>query len=582
MARGGDVEVGRTMPFSPAVRAFAGAYYFKPQNTNKILGAAARVEYAVNHNFAVSLNDSYDNYMHNSFELVFRLTFGGIPEDHSGNNIADRMLDPIERNISTLSQGTGVPVVKKLGFATPTEIARTGLPTDPADPGDVITRSNIYFFTNVGGRAFNVALGNANCTFGNPCTAASLTQANVTTINTFAPAINFYLAPGTYALGGQISLPVNNAVFGRTQDYVQSQVANLTGGLALASNDTLNYLQIVNDGSQTIGLQLTGAQNVVLSNVTLGAQNAAQGYAMAINMVNSGIFIDNGSVINAYGLNNGTLSANIVGVQASSSSIVINNSNVLATANGSSPNLASFGINASGDSVTQITNSTIQSLANNGPSFGIVTTSIVHNNSLVIDDSNVITTSAASGNAFGIFTSATNDSATNLIALENSVLNVTGANPITTGGVNAMGINAQGGVNNITISSGKMNVIGSKTAVNNTNSMNLIGISATGYSNNINLNNAAINVDGESNGVSNFIKSQGIFTQSTGTTNVITVNGGIISATAMGGLSNTANAIYAVSPIVMSSINVSAGTTLTTVAPGGNDTPVVNLVTGIG
>jgi hypothetical protein len=145
-----DGEIGLLVP-GTSLRTYVGGYHFSIQDSDDINGVSGRLEYAFNHNIAFTAADTYDNQIHNSVEVGLRLTLGGIPDDQSGKDIQRRLMDPIPRNLSTLSQGTSVPVVTRQTLA---------------DNGQFfLERDGVYFFTTTDGMTFDPAQGTNNCTF---------------------------------------------------------------------------------------------------------------------------------------------------------------------------------------------------------------------------------------------------------------------------------------------------------------------------------------------------------------------------------------------------------------------------------
>jgi hypothetical protein len=289
-----DGEIGLLVPGIP-LRTYVGGYHFSIQNSDDINGVSGRLEYAFSHNIAFIAADTYDNQVHNSVEVGLRLTLGGIPDDQSGKDIQRRLMDPIPRNLSTLSQGASVPVVTRQTLVNNGQY--------------FVEIDGIYFFTTTDGMTFDPAQGTNNCTFEHPCSEPSFTQTTVNDINGFTPNAKLFFSPGTYSdFGGQISINGGQSLFGRTPDYSAPAQGNeralFLGGMSLLSgNNQLDSIRILNSatdntgaGSQLIALNIQNAPNVTLSNDDIQAQVTETANLTGNNLA-TGIYANNSQVL---------------------------------------------------------------------------------------------------------------------------------------------------------------------------------------------------------------------------------------------------------------------------------------------
>lgn len=337
---GTDAEIGRIIPGLPNLRAYAGGYYFSIHNANDVTGAEARLEYTVNQHITLEAENSYDNVFRDSAELGVRLTIGAVNKQQVSSDIQARILDPITRNLSTISSGATTPIVQYYH-----------------DHGNmVLERSNIYFFSGNSQNSFNPNAGANNCTFEHPCNANQFNQSMLNAINSFAPNASFYLSSGDYSLDGQLDLAQGQSIFGRQDNYREPAEGDnrpiLYGSLALNGNNTLDSLQLMNDGTQINGITVTNANNITINNSIIGGENNLTGYQTAITLMNAQNIIIDDSVINAYKdfpYNDFTVN----GIVAQNSSVVINNSTLNVTAKGDMTNeIDVYGINAENSQIT--------------------------------------------------------------------------------------------------------------------------------------------------------------------------------------------------------------------------------------
>jgi hypothetical protein len=322
-----DGEIGLLVP-GTQLRTYVGGYHFSIQDSDDINGVSGRLEYAFNHSIAFIAADTYDNQIHNSVEVGLRLTLGGIPDDQSGTDIQRRLMDPIPRNLSTLSQGTSVPVVTRQTVVTSSQFTLGGSGTG-------------YYFTTIDGMTFDPALGTANCTIENPCSEPSFNQTTVNDINGFTTDATLFFAPGTYSnFGGQVTINNGQTLLGRTQDYSAPAQGNeralFSGGMSLLGNNLLDSIRILNSltdgtgaGSQVIALNIQNAPNITLSNDDIEAVATetsdlnGNNFASAIYANNSQVQIQSstiGATASVAGINNDNNFATGIGGNTSNGS----------------------------------------------------------------------------------------------------------------------------------------------------------------------------------------------------------------------------------------------------------------------
>lgn len=343
-----DAEIGSKIPGVPGLHAYVGGYHFNFDDVSDTNGVIGKLEYALNAHLAVTVSDSYDNQEHNTLVAGVKLTLGGVNQSPRSwhQPIQERLLDPIERNLATLGQGTAEPVVSG----------------DQVIQNGVLEKTNIWFFSP---NASGTYTGVNSCTAEHPCSDDEFDQATIDGINTVSPTVSttdnpsFYLAPGQYssltvvpgpddeATGVPLVL-TNDSVYGRSADFKQpEQSATLVGAMDLVGVDTLDHLIFSNSAAypQLYALNLTDGSDVLLNTVQIGANKASSAaYTTAIQMVDATLTVDGGSNIMAYS-NTGAA----IGINALSGAfdvININNSVVSAVDKVTVGTATAIGINA--------------------------------------------------------------------------------------------------------------------------------------------------------------------------------------------------------------------------------------------
>ena len=258
-----DGEIGRTLPFIPNLRAYVGGYHFNFQNAEALNGFSGRLEYSMNRFISLSLWDTYDNQRKNVFEVGLQLTLGG--------TAPSRLLDPIPRNLATLGQGNGEPVI---------DVQQIIPINNGIGPNHrILERSNIWFFETVGGTSF---VNSSSCTAEAPCSLAAFNQNTITTINGFmlSPPVHpsFYFKQGSYsALNGALpDILSNDSLFSRTSDYKSPALgAIFNGAFDVYGTSTMEMITLLNDQNtpQPYALNLHTGGKLTLTGAIIGPSN---------------------------------------------------------------------------------------------------------------------------------------------------------------------------------------------------------------------------------------------------------------------------------------------------------------------
>jgi hypothetical protein len=264
---GADAEIGRTIPLLTGLRVYVGGYHFSLNDSDDINGVAGRFEYPITSHISLNFRDSYDNQQHNSAVVGLRFSLGGIkktPHDPA-QPIQQRLLDPVERNMATLTQGTAEPVVSEQEYQGYTELQK----------------SDIWFFDD---NSMSLFVDANSCTAEHPCSNTAFTQGTINQINAIDSNPTFYFRPGEYSslTNGAPYVLTNDALYGRSEDYTQpEQSTTFIGGMVLNGNNLLDSVILVNDPSQTqtTALSLNSDSSTALNNVKIGVDDNTQGQA---------------------------------------------------------------------------------------------------------------------------------------------------------------------------------------------------------------------------------------------------------------------------------------------------------------
>lgn len=359
---GSDAEIGRAIPRTK-LKLYLGGYYFKPHDLGSITGVSARVTYDINSHTAIEVRNTYDNVTHNTATIGLKLTFGGIKEaDKTTLGIANRLLDPIENNLATSAKGYSTPVRTK-----------------NVDQGNYLYRDHVWFFTpstTVSAKKNDVVSGSG--TYTDPYQGINQDTLDLISEDPNGQSYaNLYFKTGTYDLSdGFIDNRMaftgpdfdNYSLFGRTADYKSPPTDALRpefdGAMDFHDNTgiTLSSLYLNKSdelGGDAIGIILDNA-SVTLNNTKVETKRPVEpgitGQTVSIAMYDgstlnldhdnyiyadkiysegsskqcAGIYLEGNSTLtigsnnNILALNNHALgSANIAGIQSTTSSIVI-------------------------------------------------------------------------------------------------------------------------------------------------------------------------------------------------------------------------------------------------------------------
>ena len=384
---GGDAEAGLHFGRCQDYAVYGGGYYydlkegrhntgdhrdnvdFNRHNFDNIHGVEARAVLPIKCNVAFTVEASYDNYQKGAVVGGLRFQIGH--EYHQPPCFADRLYDPIVRNLGSLKTGSGIPIVR-----------------GTKDEGLFVFRDNIFFFTGTGGTAFN---GIGTGTFENPLANNQFTQTTVDGIDAIAPNANLFLNTGTYVINAgspgtpnaRVEIPGGQSLFGRTQDFSKSAVGDerplLLGGLDFfEGNNNVDSIRLLNEittkgdntGAQSIvGVNVNEAKNVHFCNSDVTVRAIVEG-----NNVDGGSNVARGFVIDT------------------NSSVVFETSNLTVLAQVKGDNTAGFalGSQTGGPQVIGLSNVTTE---NQAIGFDVVG----NNNSLMVDTAAINVTALVGG-----------------------------------------------------------------------------------------------------------------------------------------------------------------------------------------
>lgn len=278
---GADAEIGRTIPLIDNLKGFIGGYYFDNKNAGHVGGGSARITWQATNNLGVEVIDTFDNKRHNTAMVGIRFTFGGFKKDAVEQyGISARLMDPIEHNIATASNGYAVPIISNKNVS----YDRFG--------AEVLQHDNVWFFKQgATDNKTNASASSGDGTYENPY--VGFDQANVSTINPNIGKIDkdplLYFAPGTYNLtgadfvtDGRFSLPLGWGMYGRDDDYAApafaDQRAQFIGGIDIkpavtaqsvpdfSQATTLNSIQVFNDKPTNVAANDFGNSAVYMKN----------------------------------------------------------------------------------------------------------------------------------------------------------------------------------------------------------------------------------------------------------------------------------------------------------------------------
>ncbi|KPJ67466.1 MAG: hypothetical protein AMJ43_04210 [Coxiella sp. DG_40] len=457
VAPGGDAEVGRKLfkGKNTLVKAYLGSYYFDMKDNRDILGVSARITIQPLQYVTFSVNDTYDRQYHNTFMLGVRVRLNDIFSKYPEGKITEdkdlsvRLLDPVERNLGSLSDAASIPASK--GKMKPEYY---GLEHD-----------NIWFFkrgTAPKGHFQNIGTGTYEDPYVgfDPAKVGEVKDHEHDGVVDLFPLL--YFDEGTYDLGvfennHRFELPGGWGMYGRMNNYLEpaegDHRALFIGGLDLKKgNNVLDSIRLENntegnssqEGQQDIGINIKGS-DVYMNNISVGALNSNEGYTRGIWIEDANGVTLNRSQVYGYGseseqdepigivVKNGELTlgdSNSIKTHAAGghtagifligvSTLKISGSNNMINANTTGTDKDAYSIDAdeSTESTIDISGSgnNIEANASNGDAAGIFAKNLTLN---ISGSSNSISANEGSEYAYGIYAE---NSTVNISGSENSI-----------------------------------------------------------------------------------------------------------------------------------------------------------------
>ncbi len=485
---GFEAEGGIYFPWLRGGWLRAGGYGFQYKHARSVQGVEANLQFFLNQNASIILQDNYDNQNHNRFSIGFQMNFGG-PDITRPQQLSNRMEEPIIRHNARQSYGEAIPT--RLGY----KLAYDANGAGGGNP--IIVYNNVWFFSNSAGTP-PATLSLANCTAESPC--GTPTQATIDQINAFAIAPTAYLVfgTGTYNLYGQpafltinyLNLHDKQIVWGRSSDYKYKVTGNNrplfngslfwgNDGMAITAEGAIKDIRVTSNQIITNAISGYGANAVIPVGATgtllvdgsdIYSARADLAPVDAIGVYSSGLATVYNSNINIRNqVNSGALKS--IGVKANN---IISSHNTITTYafsfdnTSNSNNLEATNVISTSDNL----NSEGSTISGFGSAVNILAT-----NAVVLNSQLLATSQSGSANHEMINISATGD-----LALNNSQLAVTGS----AGSGLLQGYNIKGAtyavVNNSQLSASISSIDGN---------VEITGISAT----NAIVNGSFINID---------------------------------------------------------------------------------------
>ncbi|CDZ77690.1 hypothetical protein BN59_01980 [Legionella massiliensis] len=376
-----EAEGGRYFSLFKGAWLRAGFYHFDYKSTKSINGGEVNIEFYVNNNASLILQNNYDNQNKNKFSIGIRYSFGG-PNHTDVSNLSNRMEEPIIRHLARQSYGMATPVRDSFVVSGPTQILA----------------SNVWYFSRQGTAQGPVNLN--SCTAEHPC--LDLDQTVADGINALTPSASLWFATGQYQLpttgtNGLVSLHDGQSLYGRTIDFSQTAIGpfrpEIIGALWWKGSGAISDFQVSNN-NQIVPSAINGTSvNRILA---VGA---------------SGNLTINNSEINTSNSTANIAAHGVFGLE----NIAMSNSVVNATDTGNTRPLETSGIRSLTDSI--VSNSIINVNSHNF-SYGVITSKDAIVNGSII---NLNSNSSSANFSAGIQTE-------DAIFASNSVINIAGKN----------------------------------------------------------------------------------------------------------------------------------------------------------
>lgn len=351
---GADTEIGRNLFTVENVlfKGYIGGYVFGMKNNDNMYGGEVKLTAALSQAIKLTATDTYDNYNHNvvmgGLELsINNLINGNIFQPVDPQDIQTRLFDKIDNNLSTIGSGSAVPMVGGPNNGKP-EINIFQLEED----------NDWWFNTDKSANSANSnnrnpEIGPDNGRYDSPIAGEDFNQAILKQIEQYCRehgwgSPHIYFASGTNYnkqnnLNGQINLHGQFELYnglsiggGWDMDNNKPTIGNarplLIGSLKLDGNQNLGYIQLQNDPTnyQDTAITMDNANNVVINNVAIGANDPVHSYMTGIAMTNGGSLTVKGSSIIAISKGDIQLndnSGNAYGIHADGKGETINISN---------------------------------------------------------------------------------------------------------------------------------------------------------------------------------------------------------------------------------------------------------------
>lgn len=272
VGNGVDGEIGYSLPvYGQRGRVFLGGYHYNPPLVHHITGVQAGVSLPYNQFVSMELADSYDRVFHNTASLSVKVTFGGMGQRMT-SDVRDRLVDPIPRHLGTLDQGTGIPSQKK--------ITNTGEVSDTHK--NILVHSDIWFFKPGLSSKTSVTAGDCTvehpCVGINDGVVTSISGITPNALFYFAPG-DYPLTASTTEPSA-LDAAVGQSLFGRTPNYTGAASgasrARLLGALVLPGSNKVDSMRVFSDkvalakfGRSIVGIGVPTAESgqITLNNV---------------------------------------------------------------------------------------------------------------------------------------------------------------------------------------------------------------------------------------------------------------------------------------------------------------------------
>lgn len=385
-ARGGDFEIGRTLPKFNQIQAYIGGYHFDTSNAGSINGLSGRLNYKINEHFSLEAKDTYDNYKKNTFLLGVNIKIGGVKgEETKDFGLSKHLLEPIQHNIASMANGSAV--IQKTQTGRQTSIGAQ----------NVLAHDNIWFVRTNLSKIQELA---EDGTYENPF--SNINQKNIDVIQTVNPkGARIYLASGNYvpsvnANQSNLVLGEGISIFGRNADYKcaanKDERAQILGSLFLSGNNILDSLRLepTGRGDYIAIIIAKDADQVQINNTNIGNASANNFYNIGIlaDSVKKIVLSNSNIYVHSVGSDNQNDPQNAYGIYFHHvDNLIVDNSSINAIAKDSGD------IRHSGNAYGILIGYDVYDHPKSGqePAF-------VHNNSITIKNSSSI---IASGNSTG-------------------------------------------------------------------------------------------------------------------------------------------------------------------------------------